>query len=456
MAKASKAAAYRCSECGAPSLRWSGRCTRCGEFGTVIADTPSPAAGAATSPVRSARRLAEINLTEQQRVHTGLGEFNRVIGGGLVPGQVVLLAGEPGVGKSTLLLAVAHALGQANKSVLYLSGEESTSQLGIRADRIGATSTNILIADDHDLPTVLGHIEAQRPDIVMIDSVQTLSSPQADGRPGGVAQVLECTGALVRVAKTLGVPMLLVGQSTKENSIAGPRALEHLVDTVLTFEGDPHTSLRLLRSVKNRFGAADEVVCFEQTASGLQEVPDPSGLFRSLRDAPVPGTCLTVIVEGRRPLLAEIQSLVTPMTAAAPRRAVTGLDSGRVATLVAVVSTHTKVGLTQKDVYCATVGGVRISEPAADLALCLAIASSANQVPVAGDLAAIGEIALSGDIRPTPMLAERVAEAARLGYRTIVVGPTRQKLPTLPGARIVSISHLSQAWQFLGKRAANG
>jgi len=425
--------AYACNACGAPSLRWAGRCTRCGEFGTVVERAPDPAARggaaavAAGRPTRPARPVTELTVTAQDRMASGIGEFDRVLGGGLVPGQVVLLAGEPGVGKSTLLLEVAQAIAARGQRCLYISGEESSEQIGVRARRIGADSQMLLVADESELPAVVGHLEEHEPALLVIDSVQTISSPQVDGRAGGVAQVLEVTQALVRLAKGRGMPLIVIGQSTRENTIAGPRAMEHLVDTVLAFEGDRSTSLRLLRAVKNRYGAADEVVCFEQTAQGLREVPDPSELFRGHRDRPVAGTCTTVTLEGRRPLVSELQALVAQSSVPTPRRGVTGLDSSRTSMLLAVTNQASDLGLAAKEVFVATAGGVRLADSAADLALCLAVASAASGTALPGDFAAIGEVALSGDIRPVPMLSERVSEAARHGFRTLLVPPARRR-----------------------------
>ena len=425
MAKSS--VSYQCNACGATSLRWVGRCPKCQEFGTVaeVAAAPTTKAaksGKAAAAVRPAQPVTEIADERVRRLPTGAGEFDRVVGGGLVAGQVVLVAGEPGVGKSTLLLAVAHAFTQGNPgSVLYASGEESSDQIALRARRIGAVSDRLFVTDDNDLFTILGQVDHHRPALIIVDSVQTISSSELEGRAGGVSQVLEVTQALTRTAKQRGIPMLLIGQSTKDNSIAGPRALEHLVDTVLTFEGERTTALRLLRAVKNRYGPADEIVAFEQTETGLAEVVDPSELFRGQRDTPVPGTCVTVTMEGRRPLLAEIQALVSPDGGPVARRTVTGLDTTRVVTLAAVTAQAGLKALAQRDIFGATGGGAQISDPGSDLAVCLAIASAQLETAIPSDVLAIGEIALSGDVRPVPFLAQRVAEARRLGFKRILV-----------------------------------
>ncbi len=446
---AKSAVSYQCTSCGATSLRWVGRCPKCQEFGTVAEVAAQPTsrsgkAGRSAARVRPAQPVAEIAEERVRRIPTGASEFDRVVGGGLVAGQVVLLAGEPGVGKSTLLLAVAHAFAEQHPGVvLYVSGEESADQIALRARRIEAMSDRLLVADDNDLFTVLGQIEHHRPILIVVDSVQTIASPELEGRAGGVAQVLEVTQALTRTAKQRGIPMLIIGQSTRENSVAGPRALEHLVDTVLTFDGDRSSALRLLRAVKNRYGPADEIVAFEQTDRGLAEVRDPSELFRGQRETPVAGTCVTVTMEGRRALLAEVQALVAAGTGGAPRRTVTGIDTTRVITLAAVTDRAGPKGqdLSQRDIFVATVGGAQISDPGADLAICLAIASARLNTPIPADVLAIGEVALSGDIRPVPFLAQRVAEARRLGYRRILVpAGSRDRLDD-----VIEVRHLSSA-----------
>jgi DNA repair protein RadA/Sms len=440
------AASYACSACGAPSLRWSGRCTRCGEFGTV-SEQASVASAPAGSPTRPAQPVREVTSQRVQRTPTGVAEFDRVIGGGLVPGQVLLVSGEPGAGKSTLLLAVADSLASRTGQVtLYISGEESVEQIALRAGRIGATCDTLLLAAETDVAAVLGHVEAYRGRVglVVVDSVQTMSAGTVEGRAGGVAQVMEVAQTLTRVAKATGVPVCLVGQVTKESVVAGPRALEHIADATLTLDGDRHTSLRLLRAVKNRFGPADEVACFEQSEGGMVEVPDPSMLFRDQRDTPVAGTCVTVTVEGRRPMLAEVQALASPGNAANPRRGVSGLDNARVAMLVAVTERHTRRRLHDQDLFVATVGGIRLRDPGSDVAVCLAIASAHADLALPADCAAIGEVSLSGDIRRVSMLQQRVAEAVRLGYRTVFV-PAGSTLPErTEGARLLPVSSLTQ------------
>lgn len=412
-----------------------------------------------STPARTARPVNEVSTEQLARIPTGAAEFDRALGGGLVSGQVVLIAGEPGVGKSTLLLAVSQAFAKGGRTVLYVTGEESIDQIGIRAQRIGALAPTLLVADESDVHGILQLIGHHKPALVIVDSVQTISSADVDGRPGGVAQVLEVTQALTKAAKQRGVPLLLIGQSTRENSVAGPRALEHLVDTLLTFEGDRATSLRLLRTAKNRYGPADEFVCFEQTEAGLREVSDPSELFRGHRDEPVPGTCVTVTMEGRRALLAEIQALVSQSNLPSPRRVVTGMDTTRIITLAAVTEKAGLGGLSQVDIFIATVGGAQIADPAADLAVCLAMASSKRNAPMPADVLAIGEVALSGDVRPVPFLAQRVAEARRLGYQRILVPPgslPRLDSSLVSGSKITEVSHVSRGLASLERIAKTG
>lgn len=430
MAKASRT--FQCAQCGAQAVKWAGRCAKCGEFGTIAEVAPTvatPGLRASTTgqtPRRPARPIREaLDARPVERLRSGIGEFDRALGGGLVPGQVVLCSGPPGSGKSTLLLAVADAMARAtNAPVLYISGEESVEQVAIRAHRLGATGSTLLVADDTDLAEVIGHIDEASIGgdvaLVVIDSVQTIASSNVEGRAGGVTQVMEVAQALTRVAKSRGIPVIIVGQVTKDSNVAGPRALEHIVDAHLSLDGDAHTSLRLLRTVKNRFGAL-EVAAFEQTDSGMQEVPDPSALFRGEREHAVPGTCITVTIEGNRAIIAEVQALVAGAGTPNPRRGVSGLDSARSAMLVAVAERAAGLRLADKDVYLATLAGMRLSDPASDLAVCLAVVSASRSGVVPLDTAAIGEVTLSGDVRGVPMIVERVSEAVRLGYRTVLV-----------------------------------
>lgn len=454
MAKTS--ASFRCSACGGVTGKWYGRCPKCGEFSTIVEEAPAPrtaglrASAQGSAPARPARPVSEVTVGGPvERLQTGIAEFDRVIGGGLVAGQVCLCSGPPGSGKSTLLLAVADSVARREqRTVLYVSGEESVEQIAVRAVRVGAQSPHLLLADDTDLGGVIGHIDAHAASValVVVDSVQTIASGDVEGRPGGVTQVMEVAQVLTRVAKSRGLPMILVGQVTKDSTVAGPRALEHIVDTTLSLDGDKHTSLRLLRAVKNRFGSL-EVAAFEQTDSGLREVLDPSSLFREHRDSPVPGTCATVTVEGHRALTAEVQSLVASTTNPNPRRGVSGLDSARAAMLIAVSERAASLRLYDKDVFIATAAGMRISDPGTDLAVCLAVVSAARSQVVPLDMIALGEVTLSADVRPVPMMSERVAEALRLGFRRLVVPiGTRSRLGgKVEAARLIEISSLTEA-----------
>ena len=369
---------------------------------------------------KAAKPITEHSGIESGHLPTGVGEFDRVLGGGIVPGAVILLSGEPGVGKSTLLLDVAAHAARGGRTVLYVSAEESAGQVYLRASRTGGLNDNLYLANDTDLGSVLGHIESLSPDLLIVDSVQTVSSGALEGSAGGVAQVREVAATLIRVAKDTALPIILVGHVTKDGQVAGPRTLEHLVDVVCQFEGDRQTSLRFIRAHKNRFGPTDEVGCFEMSGSGIVEVPDPSSLFRSGTGTPVSGTCITIALEGRRALPVEIQALVVPSSAPQPRRVVNGVESSRVAMLLAVLERRAGIALSQADVYVSTVGGIRITEPGADLAIALAVASAAKDTPLSPTTIAIGEISLAGEIRQVTQAAQRASEASRLGFDVVL------------------------------------
>jgi DNA repair protein RadA/Sms len=423
--------AYQCDACGHQPPKWLGRCPECSEWGSIVECTisgPTVSGRVVSSrvPTEPARSIATISATPARAVATGVGELDRVLGGGLVPGAVVLLAGEPGVGKSTLLLDVAqHWAAGAGSPSLVVSGEESVSQVRLRAERLGTLHERLFLAAESDLGAVLGHLDAVEPGLLVIDSVQTISTPGTEGVPGGVTQVRAVTAALVSLAKERGVATVLVGHVTKDGQVAGPRVLEHLVDVVLHFEGDKHSALRLVRGVKNRYGAADEVGCFEMHEGGMTSLADPSGLFLTRYAEPVPGTCVTVAMEGRRPLVTEVQALIGAAVQGSPRRTVSGLDGARLAMVLAVLQSRTdnKLKLHDKEVFAATVGGIRVVEPAADLAMALAIASGALDLPLAPHLVAIGEVGLTGEVRRVGALGRRLAEAARLGFKIALVPP---------------------------------
>ena len=395
-----------------------------------------------TVPSTPAVPLTSIDPDRTRHFPTGVGELDRVLGGGVVPGSVCLLAGDPGVGKSTLLLEVAHRWAQAGRRALYVSGEESAGQIRMRAERTGSTHEEVYLAAESDLQTVLGHIDEVRPSLVVVDSIQTMSAGDTDGVVGGVTQVRAVTAALTAAAKSTGIAMVLVGHVTKDGAIAGPRSLEHLVDVVLHFEGDRNTSLRMVRGVKTRFGAADEVGCFLLQDNGIQGVADPSGLFLDQRPEPVPGTAVTVTLDGKRPLIGEIQSLLArPVNPGAPRRAaVSGIDQARVAMIVAVLEKRAMVPIGAMDIYLSTVGGMRLTDPSSDLAVAMAMASAFTSRPLPATTVVIGEVGLAGDLRRVTGMDRRLAEAARLGFTTALVpadcGPAPKGLRTLESATI--------------------
>ncbi|MFT4051175.1 MAG: DNA repair protein RadA [Microbacterium sp.] len=419
--RAATTLAYHCTECGWTSAKWVGRCGECQQWGTVV-ETAAPASARAVAPLtpaRAARPITAIDSRETPRRTTGVGEFDRVLGGGIVPGAAILLSGEPGVGKSTLLLEVAAKTAAAGRRVLYVSAEESLGQVRLRAERTGALHDELYLASETDLATILGHVDQARPELLIVDSVQTVSSSLVDGSPGHPGQVREVASTLIRVAKERDLPVILVGHVTKDGQVAGPRVLEHLVDVVCHFEGDRQTSLRFVRALKNRFGATDEVGCFEQTDHGIAEVPDPSALFLG-HGSREPGTCVTIALEGRRALPVEVQALTLAGAGPNPRRIVSGVDAARVAMVLAVLEKRAKIRVSDQDVYVSTVGGVRLTEPAADLAIALAVASAVTERPTPAGLVAIGELSLAGEVRAVTQHEQRRSEARRLGYRSIV------------------------------------
>jgi len=446
---------FLCDACGFQPPKWVGRCPECGEWGSVMETAAGPSLGAMRhvaprQPGEPARPIATISAEPARAVATGVGELDRVLGGGLVPGAVVLLAGEPGVGKSTLLLDVAQqwAIGAGGNS-LVISGEESVSQVRLRAERMGTLHERLYLASETDLSAVLGHVEAVKPGLLVVDSVQTISSAATDGVPGGVTQVRAVTAAIVAMAKERNIATVLVGHVTKDGHVAGPRVLEHLVDVVLQFEGDKHSSLRLIRGLKNRFGAADEVGCFEMHENGITSLADPSGLFVTGYAENVPGTCVTVAMEGRRALVTEVQALIGATVAGSPRRTVSGLDSARLAMVLAVLQRRTeRISLHDKEVFAATVGGMRVTEPAADLAVALAVASAALNLSMTPRLAAIGEVGLTGEVRRVSAVQRRLTEASRLGFKYALVPPNSGASDTgvmMMGMRVVEVVEVREA-----------
>ncbi|GAA2295234.1 DNA repair protein RadA [Streptomyces caniferus] len=444
---------YRCTECGWTTAKWLGRCPECQAWGTVEEFGGAPAVRT-TAPGRvttAAVPIGQIDGRQATARSTGVPELDRVLGGGLVPGAVVLLAGEPGVGKSTLLLDVAAKAASDAHRTLYVTGEESASQVRLRADRIGALDDHLYLAAETDLSAVLGHLDTVKPSLLVLDSVQTVASPEIEGAPGGMAQVREVAGALIRASKERGMSTLLVGHVTKDGAIAGPRLLEHLVDVVLHFEGDRHARLRLVRGVKNRYGTTDEVGCFELHDEGITGLADPSGLFLTRRAEPVPGTCLTVTLEGRRPLVAEVQALTVDSQIPSPRRTTSGLETSRVSMMLAVLEQRGRISaLGKRDIYSATVGGVKLTEPAADLAVALALASAASDTPLPKNLVAIGEVGLAGEVRRVTGVQRRLSEAARLGFTHALVPSDPGKIPD--GMRVLEVADVGAALSVLPKR----
>jgi DNA repair protein RadA/Sms len=407
---------FSCTECGYSAGRWFGKCPGCSAFGTLVEEVAAPAAGG-TAAARTPLRLVDVEVEDAARIPTGVSELDRVLGGGLVPASVVLLGGEPGVGKSTLLLMALLAIAETRPALL-VTGEESVAQVKLRAERLGGAG-KIRILAETELETVCETLRAERPEICVIDSVQTLHAAELGSAPGSVAQVREAAARLLRLAKECGIATILVGHVTKDGSVAGPRVLEHLVDCVLQFEGDRYHAHRVLRAVKNRFGSTNELGVFEMTGSGLAGVPDPSEVFgRTV--AGEPGAAVACALEGTRPILLEIQALVAQSELAMPRRVATGVDPKRLAMIVAVLSRHSRIALGQADVFVNVAGGVRIDEPGGDLAIALAIASAARRLPVRPGLAAFGEIGLTGRLRPAAQAERRLEECIKLGLSAVV------------------------------------
>lgn len=439
-----------CTECGYTSTKWVGRCPECGSWGTLEEAAPAPLSTGGSpqrlTPTTAAQPITKVAATASKALTSGIGELDRVLGSGVVPGSVVLMAGEPGVGKSTLLLEVAARWAEQDgdsRKVLYVTAEESSGQVRARAERTDALKDSLYLAAESNLDVIFGHVEQLKPSLLIIDSVQTMQAPGVDGVAGGVAQSRAVTAALTSLAKSSGIPVLLVGHVTKDGNVAGPRVLEHLVDVVLNFEGDRQTSLRMLRGIKNRFGATDEVGCFEQTADGIREVPDPSGLFLSHRGRTPDGSAVTVAIDGVRPLLAEVQALTVDPVNKNPRRVVTGLDSNRVPMVLAVLQARAGQRTNDKDAYVATVGGVRITETATDLPVALATWSSLHEQPLPPKTIVVGEVGLAGELRRVPNIARRLSEAARLGYTRAIV-PADEPL-SVPGMRVDQVGTLIEA-----------
>jgi DNA repair protein RadA/Sms len=442
---------YTCTECGGQSSKWQGQCPHCEAWNTLVETIAAPAQKRFQSVAGKSsqvRPLASVEARHTPRFPTGVEEFDRVLGGGLVPGGVILLGGDPGIGKSTLLLQATAAIGAAKKA-LYITGEESVEQVALRAQRLGLVNAPVSLLAEVQLEAIVAAISAEAPEVVVIDSIQTAYTEALTSAPGSVAQVRECAAQLTRLAKQRGIVVVFVGHVTKEGAIAGPRVLEHIVDTVLYFEGDPHSSFRLVRAIKNRFGAANELGVFAMTERGLKGVANPSALFLSNHAHEVPGSAIVATLEGSRPLLVEIQALVDPVQGAMPRRLSVGLDPQRLALLLAVLHRHGGVETGGYDVFVNAVGGVRINEPAADLAIMLAVHSSLAGRPLPARTLVFGEVGLAGEVRPVQRGQERIREAVKLGFEQMLIPSMNKPKQAIDGAKLVCVNRVDEALQFL-------
>lgn len=441
---------YVCSECGYESPKWIGKCAGCGEWNTMVEDVrlPQKAVTAAAKPLHtfSARPLSQIDAADEHRFVTGIKELDRVLGGGIVKGSVVLLSGDPGIGKSTILLQVCNAL-QGNLNILYVSGEESAIQIKLRAKRIGVESDNVSIMTETDVQTVCEYISSAKPDLVIIDSIQTMQHSDIASSPGSIVQVRESTNLLLRTGKSLDIPVFIVGHVNKGGDIAGPKVMEHIVDTVLYFEGERNQSYRILRAIKIRFGSTNEIGVFEMTETGLSEVENPSAMMLSGRMSDVSGGCITCIIEGTRPILAEVQGLVTATGFGNARRTAAGFDYNRLNLLLAVLEKRLGLYFSNLDTYLNIVGGIRLDEPAADLAVAMALVSGLRDIPIDENTIAFGEIGLSGELRSVPRAQARVTEAARMGFKQCIMPKSCLKqITAVPESiKLVGVRRLSEA-----------
>ena len=447
MAKAKSV--YSCTECGGQVLKWQGQCPHCQAWNTLVETIAEAAPAGANRYSRIAeagkpQRLSEVQAREEYRIPSGMEEFDRVLGGGLVPGGVVLIGGEPGIGKSTLLLQSLAEVGKSRK-VLYVTGEESPQQIALRAKRLGVDASSVIILPDTNLQRIESVIRSEQPEVAVIDSIQTLYFDELQSAPGSVAQVRECAARLTRVAKSAATTMVLIGHVTKEGAIAGPRVLEHMVDTVLYFEGDTHSSFRLIRAFKNRYGAVQELGVFAMTEKGLKGVSNPSALFLSQHGSEVAGSCVMVTQEGTRPMLVEIQALVDDARSPNPRRLSVGLEQARLALLLAVLHRHAGIACFDQDVFVNAVGGVKIDEPAADLAVLLAIVSSLKNTPLPAKLVVFGEVGLAGEVRPVQRGQERLREAAKLGFTQALIPHANRPRQPIAGLEVMAVRRVEEA-----------
>ncbi len=440
------AALWRCDSCGATAPRWIGRCSECGEFDTYTEETTHREPKSGSRWVFSSEEpkpLSKIKSAEMERWTTGIGELDRVLGGGLVPGSLILLGGEPGIGKSTLALQAAGSLASAGKTVLIVTGEESPEQVKLRADRIGEFSDRLLLLAEISMEQIEAAVRVHQPDVLVIDSIQTVFHPGVESAPGSVSQVRECAAQLLRWAKTAGMPTFIIGHVTKDGAIAGPRVLEHMVDTVLYFEGGDHNAYRLVRAVKNRYGSSNELAVFSMGETGLTEVDNPSELFLSGRSDAVCGAAVAAVIEGTRPLMVELQALVTSSYLTNPRRLTTGLEHNRAMITLAVLEKRAGVRLSDADVYINVVGGVKIAEPALDLPLAMAVVSAVEDRLASRDICAFGEIGLTGEVRPVGRVSQRLKEAEKLGFKRALV-PKNGSIDT-GGLEVIEVANIAEA-----------
>lgn len=439
-----------CQQCGYRAPKWLGRCPECESWGSLVEETIAPPAARARSLDPAAVPWPELPRAEADRSSTGVAEFDRVLGGGLVPGAVILLGGEPGIGKSTILLQVASALAESRRPVLYVSAEESAAQLRLRGDRLGVASPDLRVLSETDVDAAIGAARASSCALLIVDSIQAVRCGELPSVAGSVGQVRESASRFVAFAKGASVPVVLVGHVTKDGTIAGPRALEHVVDTILQFEGDRHHAHRVLRAVKNRFGPADELAVFDMTDSGLEAVENPSEIFLAERPEHVPGSAVLPAIEGSRAILVEVQALVGETSAGTPRRTALGIDAGRLALILAVLDRRAGLDLASRDVFVNVPGGIEVVEPAADLAIAVACASSLSRRPLAERQVAFGELGLTGEIRSVTRVESRLKEAARLGFTSAIVPVAARSAPAPPGLRVIPVRHLLEALETRG------
>lgn len=445
---------YVCSNCGSVSSRWLGRCPQCGEWNTMVEETvqPEPPKGsqsmARQGMATKAASLADIAMEQMGRIETGIGELDRVLGGGIVPGALILLSGDPGIGKSTLVLQLAASVCANAGTVLYGSGEESAGQIKLRADRLGITAKNLIIQADTSLEAILQEANLRKPALVVVDSIQTMYCQSVEGTPGSLTQIRESTSHLMTFAKTMGIPVIVIGHVTKEGAIAGPRMMEHMVDVVLYFEGERNYQFRILRGIKNRFGSTNETGLFTMTEKGLSELENPSQLLLAERSANQAGSAIAAVMDGMRPLLGEIQALTTHSVFAVPRRTASGMDYNRLIILLAVLEKRVGIALGAQDVYINVVGGLKITETAADLPIALAVYSSLRDMSLGSQTVVMGEVGLTGDIRRVPQALRRVKEGAKLGFTTFIIpkGNVSDVPPkAVPGGTIIGVRTLAEA-----------